>query len=514
MTAEVPLRRKGAIRTVAASDSPLKARADHVCDGIDDAVEINAAIEKIKITGGTVRLMGGHYYLHTTGILQRQGVYLAGEGLGATFISAATGHSLTANSGLIELETRTNFVGGGVRGISLTGDGTISGTTGRANLDATVDGIDASGATYLFNYYVQSNSFRNFRRGWNGEGCRERYVPFDNNEIWYNTMGAYCGEHPNFGMNDCRYNDVAFGGEPYDVNFRGTKICYNRVGVTGRSSEAVEGAEHCFFNGCEFFGNTEVSLILYGNNTANGCRFGVANSNVDNYILINAYPNVITGGCRFYSQVHPYGASLGAIRFGGTWTISNQITNCLFRNPAGVCFAIDSNYTVRSTNITGNIFTLNGQPIIRELAGEGKMVDCNISHNNIYFDGAVAYPVFEMTDTGAGTAGGNQWNYNSFDTSGGTAKPTCVFKGDLGLSSFCGNNLRRMVANNVPIIDATSDITGATIRDNIGWGAQGMSSFVPAAVGSTRPDCPIPLVWIYPSRPTNMIAGDLWLNNG
>ena len=50
-------RANAATITVAASDSPYRTRADYVCDGTDDGVEVSAAVEKIKTAGGTVKLM-------------------------------------------------------------------------------------------------------------------------------------------------------------------------------------------------------------------------------------------------------------------------------------------------------------------------------------------------------------------------------------------------------------------------------------------------------------------------
>jgi len=54
--------------TIAASDAhpAQQAGADYVCDGVDDHIEIIAAIASLPITGGKVRLSPGHFYLGAT----------------------------------------------------------------------------------------------------------------------------------------------------------------------------------------------------------------------------------------------------------------------------------------------------------------------------------------------------------------------------------------------------------------------------------------------------------------
>jgi hypothetical protein len=54
-----------ATKIVAANDSltASRAEADYVCDGIDDQVEIQEAIDALQNTGGTIVLLGGNYNL-------------------------------------------------------------------------------------------------------------------------------------------------------------------------------------------------------------------------------------------------------------------------------------------------------------------------------------------------------------------------------------------------------------------------------------------------------------------
>ncbi|RLC39843.1 MAG: hypothetical protein DRH33_01795, partial [Candidatus Nealsonbacteria bacterium] len=59
--------KKGPTIIVAASDSTSTSRADYVCDGTDDQVEINNAINSLPPgIGGTVLLLEGTYYISST----------------------------------------------------------------------------------------------------------------------------------------------------------------------------------------------------------------------------------------------------------------------------------------------------------------------------------------------------------------------------------------------------------------------------------------------------------------
>jgi len=57
------------IYTVAASDAPnsLKVKADYICDGIDDQVEIQSAIDALPDGGGKILLLGGQYNVDKAG---------------------------------------------------------------------------------------------------------------------------------------------------------------------------------------------------------------------------------------------------------------------------------------------------------------------------------------------------------------------------------------------------------------------------------------------------------------
>ena len=78
---------------VAASDAPdhVKRQADYVCDGIDDQVEIQAAIDALPASGGTVHLSAGNYLIsETIRIVRRDNTTLSGSGANVYFTDAGT----------------------------------------------------------------------------------------------------------------------------------------------------------------------------------------------------------------------------------------------------------------------------------------------------------------------------------------------------------------------------------------------------------------------------------------
>jgi len=67
---------------VAASNSKHKDKADYVCDGIDDQVEIQTALNSLPSTGGSVYLMEGRYNINGGISIPYDNVCLFGDGIG------------------------------------------------------------------------------------------------------------------------------------------------------------------------------------------------------------------------------------------------------------------------------------------------------------------------------------------------------------------------------------------------------------------------------------------------
>ena len=67
---------------VAASNSSANAkqRADYLCDGVDDQVQIQAAIDSIALTGGTVQLESGNYSVTSAILITTSNIAIIGRG--------------------------------------------------------------------------------------------------------------------------------------------------------------------------------------------------------------------------------------------------------------------------------------------------------------------------------------------------------------------------------------------------------------------------------------------------
>ena len=74
------LPRRSATIIVAASDSLDKGRADYVCDGVADQVEIITAIDNLPAGGGKVVLLEGTYKINDTIGINKANVTIEGQG--------------------------------------------------------------------------------------------------------------------------------------------------------------------------------------------------------------------------------------------------------------------------------------------------------------------------------------------------------------------------------------------------------------------------------------------------
>ena len=73
------LNNQSATFVVAASNSVHKERADYVCDGVDDQVEIQAAIDALPSGGGEIVLADGKFVLTASVLLSKAGVRIQGS---------------------------------------------------------------------------------------------------------------------------------------------------------------------------------------------------------------------------------------------------------------------------------------------------------------------------------------------------------------------------------------------------------------------------------------------------
>lgn len=112
-----------AVSTIWASDKERKS-GDIGCDGVDDQVQIQAAIDYCdSIGGGTVRLLGPYFVFDAAGVTLPPYVYLVGNGMYSTWIDVGgdfdaitVAGSFTARAGVIGLTMAGPFPAAG-RGV-------------------------------------------------------------------------------------------------------------------------------------------------------------------------------------------------------------------------------------------------------------------------------------------------------------------------------------------------------------------------------------------------------------
>ena len=122
------------IVTVAANDSSAlaKNKANYICDGAADDVEINAAIS--SITGGAVLLLAGTYDI-TSPILLKGGITLSGENMYTTILKSSTGYA----DNTIEWEPTTDEYFAEVSNLMIDGDDQGTGYPGNYGIKCTND---------------------------------------------------------------------------------------------------------------------------------------------------------------------------------------------------------------------------------------------------------------------------------------------------------------------------------------------------------------------------------------
>lgn len=208
---------------VAGSDAPARLRsiAHYRCDGVNDEVEINAAIAELGSRGGTVRLIGSFI---AENIAIKQKVHLVGE-IGATVITlpnSATNSMFVLQAG----DGGSTFTFGGIHGIHCEGGN----QAGRHCVDFT------NLAVSLVEFDVEFCYINNFDVGVRFGPGGDRLPRVTNTRIWNCDQGIYCGEHPQISDCELRYCKLGISGFVNDAFIADTKIADCGVGISQTNS--------------------------------------------------------------------------------------------------------------------------------------------------------------------------------------------------------------------------------------------------------------------------------------
>lgn len=260
-----------------------KAQADWVCDGVDDDVEIQAAIDALVGNGGKIIFSSGDFYYSSSIILTVSGnvrICLEGMGRGKTILSAANGANCT---GIISPVAGDTVYNADLRDFSMTGNsannaiGTglaIKGQTCRyQNLhirDYPDYGIDepngAIGNTY-FEVFLYDNQV-NFR----SDG---------DDSFGYNLVSSTAISH-----------GIILTGSHHQFIGGGSYTC-------GGTGILIQGAQVCRIFGMDITGNTEGGITIHTYRAVGGYTY----YNQDIAIVHNRFGVNSQGDAGNYSDI-------------------------------------------------------------------------------------------------------------------------------------------------------------------------------------------------------------------
>lgn len=470
------------IITVAASDSADDAqnRADYVCDGTADEVQIQAALDALPAAGGTVRLCAGNYYVSTTTITMDEGQFLVGDGMAATIIQPHASTTLEAGEALITLKATATFDGGGLKDLHVMGDGGIDSTGDFSQPDgnATLYGVDFTEVTSAVSSWDMTRVMvTRCARGVNGETGNQRYIPVLDCVFWYNDMGFYCLEHPHFLGGDYRYNAVAIGGRPFDIKFTGCTFSKNLVGI--ERTGVITGVENANITGCIFFDHTTAAVTLGTGCNMNGCYIGTGSVACEKGIVVGGDGDCHIVGNRIAAQsTVTAGWTDGAVYFlkdttRNYLTLIDANTFCNYIGPAIAAeVEADTAGYLRAINITNNTFRIHAATATVLSFGGYYSFGINFSNNIVAVVSNYNFGGASLLYIRNNTAGGNVISNNVFEFVHNTdCTNGYIFDGSLINTVFTGNHIRN--ADTFPVFTAAAlaSVNKQTfMRDNVGLG--------------------------------------------
>jgi len=365
---------------VAASDASdaSKGRADYVCDGVNDEVQINAAINALPADGGRVFLTEGDFNLYTAGSIENHGdqyycvlVYRTHGAVEICGIPGATklrlANSQTSSSAMI-------LVAGDSQALARTNPTKISGLS-----------FDYNGANQTFpptrdyasSIILQYSGFTEI------SNCR-----FTGNTDWAIWI-VYVS--PRNIIRDCYFygecggirgegNDSIIAHNIFDLTYVDNPFCVG-VSLAPDSDEPIDDPPTIYYQN---YGWTIINNVFRGGifgiqssgkaSTISGNIFAGSELNL---VFNTALYNTIVGNT-FYDKAHAIWLYNGPRKnvIANNVMISGQIANC----DIGV-------YEQSSTYVTGDNLIINNSILCNDtaivtIAGQGSIVRNNIGWKN------------------------------------------------------------------------------------------------------------------------------------
>lgn len=307
------------------------ADCDYLCDGTDDQVEINAAIQALPVAGGEIVVLDGTYNIKSKIILDKGNVKLSGTGKNTVFKRMF--NETESFQGVITITAQSGFFY--LQDFSV--DGNKANYSGTANSGIA---LDAGNECYVFVSGIVSKE-----NGGSGIIMQGYNTAIVNKSICVNN-----------------------GDNGITARVRKPILCGNFCGNNGDHGISLEFAKEASVSGNICFGNGRVGIFISGNisGTNDSGRSSITgnscNENEDGIMANGGYNEAITGNsCNKNSEA-------------GIW-----IANSSFCTISGnVC---DNNDVVGIETSNATHCSITGNVCLR---GEGTSSDYSSSQYTIY----------------------------------------------------------------------------------------------------------------------------------
>jgi hypothetical protein len=394
---------------VAASDAPqlVKSRAGWVCDGTNDEVQIQAAIDSgVKV----VYLSQGNFVAQD--IKLDEGVQLRGAGVFSTKISLPA----SATAAMFACDAQTSWNGGGIFDMELYGDA-----------GKTRNGIDFSSSTAIYEFFIERCKLSYFAVGLQGAAAgtnQDRFLCVTDTDIWYCTTGANLTEHPRLSNVDFRSctTGLEVDFSHCQVNF--CKFTYNVDGVKVGSGDLNNFSE---FENCVFYNNSGTSLELTRWCNVANCLFlgNEDNASSINIRITGSGRNSIIGNIFGGSGYHSRGGHIvfdyaAAVIYGGSITGNQFYIDDTNSSNTAILAASGCNQ-IYGMACTGNAFHFYDPGVGIDLRESSRVAFSTFNGNSFIFLDTTGPQYGIQID--ATNAWGNVFANNTF---GGPASATAV----------------------------------------------------------------------------------------
>lgn len=356
LPARVPTSQKttrSATIVIAASNSSekSKAQADYVCDGINDEVEIQAAINSLSPLGGTIKLSEGKFVIHPG-----TPVYVSEWRAAIVLTSSDNNVHITGSHGTIIEFTEGNVVPGADGIIMFYLDHCDNFSISECIFDGKQDTQTATYVNALFsknstNYSYSKNHFRNTKWAIWGDGFSDGGIIEKNILDIAGTFGIALHNNPNL----C--------------------IVRNNLIIAPVTGIFVDSVSHCIIEGNTIKNPSWSGINVWDDNH---------NCIITNNVITQTGPVPVGIGINVYTNEPPKPESDGIFVSGNL--ISKMATGII------VCGA--------GNTVKGNMMVACTTPI--ETVGQGVIVEGNIPQDTAYIANLAARGTYHHIPTNDG----------------------------------------------------------------------------------------------------------------